>query len=316
MNKTGIAIHGGAGTILKAGMTEEKEKLYKQSLHEALVEGWRLIEKGESSVDAVVKAVEILENNPLFNAGKGSVFTNSGNHEMDASVMEGRFLNAGCISSVNNIKNPVLLAKKVMENSNFVYLSGKGAEDFARKQNLIFEKDEYFFTQIRYDQYLKALKEDKTFLDHTVFDGIENNGDEKKFGTVGAVALDKAGDLAAATSTGGLTNKKFGRVGDSPVIGSGTYANNNTCAVSCTGEGEFFLRTVCAYDVSAMMEYGKLSLEEACNEIVHRKLVSINGEGGLIAIDKDCNISMPFNSKGMYRAFIKTGQDPEIHIYE
>lgn len=312
MNKTGIAIHGGAGTILKASMTEEKEYLYKKGLSDALSAGWEYLESGKSAVDAVVKAVEILENNPLFNAGKGSVFTNSGKHEMDASVMEGKNLNAGCISSVCNIKNPVLLARKIMDHSDFVYLSGKGAEDFAKLHNLIFESDEYFFDSFRYDQYQNALKKDKTVLDHS--DNQESA--DKKFGTVGAVALDKEGNLAAATSTGGMTNKKFGRVGDSPVIGSSTYANNKTCAVSCTGEGEYFIRAVCAYDVSALMEYGKLSLEDACEEVVNRKLVSMNGEGGLIAIDKECNITMPFNSKGMYRAFIKTGQKPEIYIYK
>ncbi|HMQ68223.1 MAG TPA: isoaspartyl peptidase/L-asparaginase [Ignavibacteria bacterium] len=317
MNKTGIAIHGGAGTILKASMTDEKELMYKDSLRQALEEGWELIQNGNSATDAVVKAVEILENNPLFNAGKGSVFTNSGKHEMDASVMEGKYLNAGAVSSVSNIKNPILLAKEIMDHPDYVYLSGKGALDFAEKHNLIFEKDEYFFDQYRYDQLCNALKNDKTMLDHTIIGGSENTDDdkEKKFGTVGAVALDINGNLAAATSTGGLTNKKFGRIGDSPLIGSGTYANNNTCAVSCTGEGEFFIRAVCAYDVSALMEYGKLSLENACEEVVNRKLVSIKGEGGLIAIDKDCNIAMPFNSKGMYRAFIKSGKKPEIFIY-
>ena len=311
-----MAIHGGAGTILKANMTDEKEMLYKNSLREALEEGWELIQQGKSATDAVVKAVEILENNPLFNAGKGSVFTNSGKHEMDASVMEGKYLNAGAVSSVSNIKVLVFLAKVIMDNSDFVDLSGKGAQEFSDKHKLVFEKDEYFFDQFRYDQYSNALRNDKTMLDHTVIDESENDGDkEKKFGTVGAVALDKDGNLAAATSTGGLTNKKYGRVGDSPLIGSGTYANNKTCAVSCTGEGEYFIRAVCAYDVSALMEYGKLSLEDACEEIVNRKLVSLKGEGGLIAIDKNCNIAMPFNSKGMYRAFIKSGQKPEISIY-
>ncbi|MEO8210405.1 MAG: isoaspartyl peptidase/L-asparaginase [bacterium] len=309
MNKIGIAIHGGAGTILKSKMTPEKEQLYKVALREALSEGWNFLLKNKSSLDAVEIAVEILENNALFNAGKGSVFTNEGTHLMDASIMDGRTIRAGCVSSVRNVKNPIFLAKKIMENSDFVYLNGKGAEEFAKKMNLQFEDDEYFFNDYRYEQYLKALKEDKVQLDHS------ENTDSKKFGTVGAVALDHSGNLAAATSTGGMTNVKFGRVGDSPIIGAGTYANNKTCAVSCTGNGEYFIRAVAAYDVSAMMEYKNLSLEEACKTVVHKKLKYIGGEGGLIAIDKDCNISMIFNSEGMYRASVKSDSDIEIKIY-
>lgn len=310
MEKIGIAVHGGAGTIIKSKMTPEKETKYKKALEEALMEGWNLLNLSRSSVDAVNRAVEILENNPLFNAGKGSVFTHEGIHEMDASIMDGRTLNAGCVSSVRNIKNPVLLAKEIMNNSDFVYLSGKGAEEFALKMNLKFENDEYFFDQYRYDQFLKAVRDDKVHLDHSDEDNL------KKFGTVGAVALDANGNLAAATSTGGLTNKKFGRIGDSPIIGAGTYANNKTCAVSCTGNGEYFIRAVTAYEVSALMEYKNISLEEACNHAINVKLKNINGEGGLIAIDKENNISMSFNSEGMYRAFIKKGYGPEIKIYK
>ena len=229
---------------------------------------------------------------------------------MAASLMDGRTLSAGCVSSVSNIKNPVLLARSIMEKSGFVYLSGKGAEEFAAYHRLAFEKDEYFYDEFRYNQYLKALEKDDVILDHS------DESTEKKFGTVGAVALDTEGNLAAATSTGGMTNKKFGRIGDSPIIGAGTYANNSTCAVSCTGNGEYFLRSVTAYDVSALMEYRNLSLEEASNIAVHTKLKAINGEGGIIAIDKNNNISMTFNSEGMYRASVKTGKDILIKIYK
>ena len=310
MNRIGIAIHGGAGTILKSKMTPEKEKNYKLALEEALLKGWNLLNSGKSSVDAVEKSVEILENNSLFNAGKGSVFTNAGKHEMDASIMDGKTLNAGCVSSVCNVKNPVLLARKIMDNSEFVYLNGKGAEEFALIHKLEFEEDKYFYDEYRYEQFLKAIESDKMILDHS------EEKDIKKFGTVGAVALDSKANLAAATSTGGMTNKKFGRIGDSPVIGAGTYANNATCAVSCTGNGEYFIRSVTAYDVSALMEYRKLSLEDACRIAVHEKLNAIKGEGGLIAIDKNNNICLSFNSEGMYRAFTKNGKDIYIEIYK
>ncbi|MEO6694176.1 MAG: isoaspartyl peptidase/L-asparaginase [Ignavibacteria bacterium] len=307
MNKIGIAIHGGAGTILKSTMTHEKELIYKNALDAALMEGWNLLKGNASSLDAVELAVRLLENNSLFNAGKGSVFTNESKHEMDASIMDGATLNAGCVSSVRNIKNPVVLSRKIMDNSEFVFLSGEGAEEFGRIMNIEFENDEYFFDELRYNQYLNALEEDSVQLDHSP--------GNKKFGTVGAVALDNAGNLAAATSTGGMTNKKYGRIGDSPIIGSGTYANNKTCAVSSTGHGEYYIRAVAAYDVSALMEYKNLSLEEACEEVVNKKLVSIKGEGGMIAIDKNCNISMPFNSEGMYRACISSERNLEIKIY-
>lgn len=310
-NKIGIAIHGGAGTILRSKMTAEKEKLYKKALEDALLGGWDYLLKNKSSLDAVESAVEILENNPLFNAGKGSVFTNEGKHLMDASVMDGKTLKAGCVSSVSNIKNPILLARKIMDNSGFVYLNGKGAEEFAKNMNLQFEDDKYFFSEYRYEQYLKSLKEDKVKLDHS-----ENENAKKLFGTVGAVALDHSGNLSAATSTGGMTNVKFGRIGDSAIIGAGSYANNKTCAVSCTGNGEYFIRAVAAYDVSALMEYKNLSLAEGCEIVVHNKLKNIGGEGGLIAIDKDCNIVMTFNSEGMYRASMKSESDIEVKIYK
>ncbi len=319
MIKTGIAVHGGAGTIRKSSMTTEKEISYKEGLKEALLNGWEVINKGGSALDAVEKTVQTLEDNPLFNAGKGSVFTNEGRHSMDASIMDGKNLDAGCVSSVSHIKNPVLLARKIMDHSGFVFLSGKGAEEFARIHGLEFENDEYFFNEFRYQQYQKALKENKYQLDHSEDSQADNSPDlpdEKKFGTVGAVALDSCGNLAACTSTGGMTNTKYGRIGDTPLIGAGTYANNNACAVSCTGDGEFFIRSVAAYNVSSLMELSGLSIEEACNEIVHRKLRNLGGEGGLIAIDKYGNIVMCFNSEGMYRACTKNGKDIEIKIYK
>ncbi|MEO8666294.1 MAG: isoaspartyl peptidase/L-asparaginase [Ignavibacteria bacterium] len=311
-NKTGIAIHGGAGTILRSLMTPEKEASYMNALEEALMEGWKFLTENKSAVDAVERAVEVLENNALFNAGKGSVFTNEGNIKMDASIMDGKDLRAGCVSHISNIKNPIVLARKVMDDSEFVYLNGKGAEEFAKKMGLQFESDEYFFNEFRYSQYLKALEEDKVQLDHSHEGGKTNS----HTGTVGAVALDVKGNLAAATSTGGMTNMKYGRIGDSPLIGAGTYANNKTCAVSCTGHGEYFIRTVAAYDVSALMDYKGLTLNNAADIVVNKKLHTMNGEGGLIAIDNKGNITMPFNSEGMYRAFIKSGAAAEVRIYK
>jgi L-asparaginase / beta-aspartyl-peptidase len=261
--------------------------------------------KGGSSLDAVEKAIISLENNPLFNAGKGAVFTNEGKNELDASLMNGKDLSAGAVAGVKNIKNPISLAKAVMQQSEHVFMAGLGAEEFAKKVNAEFMPDDYFYVQMRYEQYLQAKASDTIQLDHTV-------EKEKKFGTVGAVALDIHGNLAAGTSTGGMTNKKHGRVGDTPLIGSGTYANNNTCAISCTGHGEFFIRSVVAYDISCLMEYKGLTLKEACEVVVMDKLVKIGGEGGLVALDVKGNIELSFNSEGMYRA--KKSSDSEIYI--
>ncbi len=309
--KFGIAIHGGAGTILRSSMTEEKEKAYTAALREALHTGYAVLEKGGSSLDAVEAAIVSLEDCPLFNAGKGSVFNNNGGHEMDASIMNGKDLSAGAVSLIRNVKNPISLSRAVMEKSEHVFLCGEGAEEFARTLNLKFEEEEYFRDEFRYAQWLKAKEADGTFLDHNV-----QTQNDKKFGTVGAVALDESGNLAAGTSTGGMTNKKFGRVGDSPIIGAGTYANNKTCAISCTGHGELFIRTVVAYDISALMEYKNLSLREACEEVVMKKLVAIKGEGGLIAIDREGNIELPFNSEGMYRALKSSDGKELIAIYK
>ncbi|HEX2975233.1 MAG TPA: isoaspartyl peptidase/L-asparaginase [Bacteroidales bacterium] len=293
-----IAIHGGAGVIDRGKMIPGLEMKYRESLSEALEAGYSVLEKGGSSIDAVTASVLVLEDNILFNAGKGSVFTSEGRHEMDASVMDGKTLHAGAVSGIRNVRNPVLLARAVMEKSEHVFLSGRGAEDFARENGLPFEHDEYFFSKDRYLQ-LQAAKLKKA---------------EKNMGTVGAVALDHSGNLAAATSTGGLTNKSYGRIGDSPFIGAGTYANNNTCAVSCTGDGEYFIRSVAAYDVSAMVEYAGITLKEACDSVV-RKIGAIGGDGGLIAVNSDGTVEMAFNSNGMYRGFRISGSKGEIFIF-
>lgn len=312
MSKYAIAIHGGAGTILKSTMTPEKEVAYTQAMQDAINAGETILKNGGAALDAVELAIVSLENNPLFNAGKGSVFTKTGKHEMDACIMNGKDLTAGAVAGVSNIKNPISLSRAVMEKSEHVFLAGLGALDFAKKINAKFEDDDYFFVQMRYDQLQMALKNDNMILDHTE-DTFETG--EKKFGTVGAVAIDIHGNLAAGTSTGGMTNKNYGRVGDTPMVGAGTYANN-TCAVSCTGHGEFFIRSVVAYDISCLMEYKGLSLKEACDIVVMDKLVKIGGEGGLIAIDKNGNVELQFNSEGMYRAKKTFGSDVFIGIYK
>jgi beta-aspartyl-peptidase (threonine type) len=313
MDNFGIAMHGGAGTILRSAMTPQKEKEYMDALEEAILAGNEILSTGGTSLDAVEVAVKKLEDHPLFNAGKGSVFTNEGKNEMDACIMEGRTLKAGAIAAVQHIKNPVCLARKVMEHSEHVLLMGDGAMQFAIEMKMTLEPDSYFFVEHRFDQLKQAQHANTTFLDHTVDPPIL---DEKKFGTVGAVALDRHGNIAAATSTGGMTNKRWGRVGDSPIVGAGTYANNTTCGISCTGHGEFFLRAVVAYDISCLMEYKGLSLKEACNLVVMEKLVKFGGEGGLIAIDAKGSIEMPFNSEGMYRAMKKSDGPLYINIYK
>ncbi len=310
MSKFAIALHGGAGTILRSSLTAEKEQLYIQALQTALQEGYNILARGGSALDAVEATVRNLEDCPLFNAGRGAVFNNEGKHEMDASIMWGKDRSAGAVSLIKNVKNPVTLARAVMEKSDHVFLCGAGAEQFAALQGLTFMPDTYFDDDFRYQQFLKAKEEDSSFLDHNV-----QTGDDKKFGTVGAVALDQQGNLAAATSTGGMTNKKFGRVGDSPIIGAGTYANNNTCAISCTGHGELFIRAVTAYDVSCLMEYKGFTLKQACEEVVMKKLVALQGEGGLIAIDQNGNIELCFNSEGMYRGLKTSDGQEEAAIY-
>ena len=305
-----IAIHGGAGTILQSSMTKELEQAYQQGLKSALHIGYRILKEGGSSLDAVEASVKSLEDFPLFNAGKGSVFNNKGSHEMDASIMCGNTLKAGAVSSVSSIKNPVVLARTIMDKSEHVFLCKEGAEEFARLQNLDFENEAYFYNESRYNQWLEIKDSEQFQLDHS------DNKLDKKFGTVGAVAIDQYGHLASATSTGGMTNKKFGRVGDTPIIGAGTYANDNTCAVSCTGHGELFIRSVVAYDISCLIEYKNLSLEDACKIVVHDKLIKIGGEGGVIAVDNKATICMAFNSEGMYRASIDKEGKELIAIYK
>ncbi|PCI96186.1 MAG: beta-aspartyl-peptidase [Flavobacteriales bacterium] len=314
-----IVIHGGAGTILKKNMSDEKEKTYKDKLNAALNAGYKILKNGGSSTDAVEAAINLLEDSPLFNAGKGAVFTNAGTNEMDASIMEGKDLNAGAVGGVSTIKNPITAARLVMDKSPHVMLTGKGANEFAKKNGLEMVDSSYFFNQNRYDQLQKIKDSEKTQLDHIEDDEGSLIDPEtlkdSKFGTVGAVALDKNGNITAATSTGGMTNKKYGRVGDSPIIGAGTYANNETCGVSCTGHGEYFIRKVVAYDVSAMMEYKNMSLQDAANFIINDKMVKFGGSGGLIALDKNANIAMPFNTKGMFRGYKKSTGETVVKIF-
>ncbi len=315
MGKITIAIHGGAGTILKEDMTPDLETAYLKGLQTALDAGYAVLEEGGSAVNAVKAAVVILEDNMLFNAGRGSVFTKKGVQEMDAAIMSGKDLGAGAVAGIRSVRNPIELATEVMEHSNHVFLSGKGANDFAIKQGIKLEPDEYFFSQFRYDQWKAMRDSDNYSLDHT-HQQLEELMRDKKFGTVGAVALDEDGNIAAATSTGGITNKKYGRIGDSPVIGAGTYANNATCAISCTGHGEVFIRAVAAYDVSARMEYKNLSLQKAMDEVVMHKLVNMEGEGGMIGVDAKGNVALVFNSAGMYRGFKNSDGEGEVAIYK
>jgi len=309
-----LVIHGGAGTIVKDDMTPELEKAYMDGLRDALSAGFAVLEEGGTAVNAVKAALVVLEDHILFNAGRGAVFTKKGVQEMDAAIMDGSSLAAGAVAGIRNVRNPIELAAEVMRNSNHVFLSGKGANDFAIKQGIKLEPDEYFFSQFRYDQWKAIRDSDRYSLDHTHLH-LEELMRDKKFGTVGAVACDAQGHLAAATSTGGMTNKKYGRIGDSPLIGIGTYANDATCAVSCTGHGEMFIRAVASYDVSCLMEYRQLSLHEAMDVVVNKKLKSLNGEGGMIGVDGKGQHAMVFNSAGMYRAYKNSRGETDVLIY-
>jgi L-asparaginase / beta-aspartyl-peptidase len=309
MNTFSIAIHGGAGTLVKGMMTPELENQYKAALKEALDAGYSVLENGGTSVDAVEKAVIVLEDSHLFNAGKGAVFTADETHEMDASIMDGKNLNAGAVSLISGIKNPISLACDVMQKSEHVFLAGEGAMQFAKMNNFTIEPVSYFYDDFRHKQWLEIKDTDSFELDHT-------KKKDSKFGTVGAVACDIDGNIAAATSTGGMTNKRFGRVGDSPMIGAGNYANNKTCAISCTGSGEFFIRGVVAYDVACLIEHKEMSLLEASNEVIHKRILEIGGDGGLIAVDSKGNVAMPFNTEGMYRATKSSNGKEEISIYK
>ncbi|WP_429618832.1 isoaspartyl peptidase/L-asparaginase family protein [Serratia sp. 2723] len=323
MSKPVIAIHGGAGAITRAALSAEKEQEYIQALSDIVAAGQVILAAGGSALDAVTEAVRLLEECPLFNAGKGSVFTHQGTHELDACVMDGRTCDAGAVAGVSRIRNPVLAARTVLENSTHVLFGGEGAERFAAHHGLEMVEPDFFFTQERFDQLHRAQAEQgRVLLDHdgaAALSGDPLSGDpldpDRKFGTVGAVALDALGNLAAATSTGGMTNKAAGRIGDTPIIGAGCYANNATVAVSSTGTGEIFMRTVAAYDVSALIEYAGLTLQQACDKVVMEKLLALGGSGGLIAIDRFGNVALPFNSEGMYRGFGYVGDAPSVGIY-
>lgn len=305
-----IAIHGGAGAITRAKLSPEQEKRYVDALSAIVETGQRMLEAGESALDVVTEAVRLLEECPLFNAGIGSVFTRDETHELDACVMDGNSLKAGAVAGVSHLRNPILAARLVMEQSPHVLMTGAGAEQFVAENGMERVPAETFSTPERYQQLLDARSAGITQLDHAA-----PLDERTKMGTVGAVALDKAGNLAAATSTGGMTNKLPGRVGDSPLPGAGCYANNANVAVSCTGTGEVFIRTLAAYDIAALMDYGNLSLAEACERVVMEKLPALGGSGGLIAVDREGNVALPFNSEGMYRAWGYAGDAPSTGIY-
>lgn len=294
--------------MVKGQMTAQKEVEYRAALKKALEIGYKLLEEGASAIEAVEKTVVCLEDSPLFNAGKGSVFTAEGTHEMDAAIMDGKNLNAGAVSLISGIRNPITLSRDVMEKSDHVFLAGEGAMRFAVSQGYVLENEEYFYDELRHQQWLEIKDSNKFQLDHS-------DKKDSKFGTVGAVACDLNGNIAAATSTGGMTNKRFGRVGDSPVIGAGNYANNKTCAVSCTGSGEFFLRGVVAYDVSCLMEHKGFTVHQAAEEVIQKRILEIGGDGGLIAVDSKGNVAMPFNTEGMYRGFRNSTGEEKIAIY-
>ncbi len=310
MKQFAIAIHGGAGTIRRQDLDPVQEAAYREGLESALEAGFSLLAAGGSALDAVRAATRSLEDNVLFNAGRGSVFARNGVQEMDAAIMDGSNLMAGAVAAVQHIKNPVELAFAVMCKSPHVLLNGQGAFEFARSQGLPTEPDEYFYSAYRHAQWKQAQESGETGLDHNI------SVRDKKFGTVGAVACDQFGHIAAATSTGGMTNKQWGRIGDSPIIGAGTYANNRTCAISCTGHGEPFIRAVTAYDVSCLMEYRGMSLSEAMHLVVHDKLLKLDGEGGMIGVDAQANTAMLFNSEGMYRGMRHSTGKKEIAIYK
>ena len=314
-----MVIHGGAGTILKANMTPAKELAYRVALTQALKTGYEALKAGKSSMDAVEATIHVMEDSPLFNAGKGAVFTHDGKNEMDAAVMDGKTQMAGAVAGVTTIRNPISAARAVMEKSEHVMMVGKGAEHFAKEAGLKIVPPSYFYTKDRWDGLQRAIKDDsaKAVLDHgskkSMLMGVQNK--DNKFGTVGAVALDQAGNLAAGTSTGGMTNKKYGRVGDAPIIGAGTYANNETAGISATGWGEFYIRNVVAYDISAMMEYKKMSLQDAAAAAIE-KVGKMGGDGGLIALDRAGNVAMPFNTAGMYRGTVTESGEIEVLIYK
>ena len=303
-----LVIHGGAGTILRENMTSEKEKEYTDALNAALDIGERILKAGGSSMDAVEQTIMYMEDSPLFNAGKGAVFTHDGKNELDASFMDGASRNAGAVGGVTTVKNPIRAARAVMEKSEHVMLVGKGAEAFAQEQGLDIVPPDYFFTQNRWDALQRTLEAENKQ------NGALLSNPDHKFGTVGCVALDNKGNIAAGTSTGGMTNKRYNRIGDAPIIGAGAYANNATCGVSCTGHGEYFIRYAVAYDVNALMDYKGLSLQDAAHHVIQEKLKAAGGSGGLIALDRNGKVAMPFNTPGMYRGYARPGER-EVGIY-
>ncbi len=308
--KFGLVVHGGAGNITKENLPAELRKKYEAKLKEAIMTGYAVLKNGGSSLDAVEKVISVLENSPLFNAGKGAVMTDIGTCELDASIMDGKTLNAGAVAGVRTIKNPITAARKVMELTPYVLLAGEGADAFAKGIGLQTVPNSYFYTERRLKQYEKYKEnKEKSSASANIFPF-------KKFGTVGCVALDKNGNLAAGTSTGGISFKKFGRVGDSPIIGAGTYADNNRCAISCTGQGEFFIRNVVAYDISALIAYKGYSLEKAARTVILKKLVKQNAEGGIIGIDKYGNMTAVFNTPGMFRAFVKDDGKVTVKMFK
>lgn len=303
-----LVIHGGAGSIKPGQLTPEKENEMEAVLHDALDTGQKILAAGGSSIDAVVETIKKMEDHPMFNAGKGAVFTNAGHNELDASIMIGSDLNAGAVGGVKTVKNPITAARAVLEKSEHVLLVGEGADIFSKEQGLELVDNEYFKTERKWKSLQKVLDKEKDT------GSLITELSENKYGTVGAVALDMSGNIVAGTSTGGMTNKRYNRIGDSPIIGAGTYANNKTCGVSCTGHGEYFMRYAVAYDLSAMMEYKGSTLEKAADHIIHEKLMEAGGSGGLIAIDHQGNIVMPFNTQGMYRGYV-TDSDRYIAMY-
>ena len=308
----GLVIHGGAGTIKKENMTAEREAAYEEALTGALTLGHEILSNGGSAVEAVELVVKRLEDSPLFNAGKGAVFTSTGTNELDASIMDGKTLNAGAVAAVKHIKNPITAARLVMEESPHVLLTGDGAEEFAREHDVEFVAPEYFYTDRRWKSYVKRKEEE---VEKAATSANPDLDQESEYSTVGVAALDTDGNLAAGTSTGGTTFKRFGRVGDSPIIGAGTYADNRTCAVSGTGTGEYFIRLAIAHHISALMAYEGKSVQEACDIVIHEKLTELGGDGGVIAINGQGNIAFSFNTDGMYRGHVKGDGVAAVKIY-
>ncbi len=315
-NSFAIVIHGGAGGIKREYFTTEQQNAYKEKLQEALNAGYKVLENNGISLDAIQAAITVMEDSPLFNAGKGAVYNSDGNQEMDASIMDGKTLNTGAVAGVNHIKNPILAARVVMDSSKHVLLSGKGAEIMAKKYGIQMVDSSYFFTEKRFNQLKKIQRKEKIQLDHTAYLIKNKLIDDHKYGTVGAVAIDKNGNIAAGTSTGGMTNKKHGRIGDVPLIGAGTYANNKTCGISSTGTGEYFIRTVASHEVSSLIQYKGLTPKEALHEVLFNQIGKLGGEGGMILLDKNGNVYWDFNSTGMFRGYKKSNGETTIEMFE